>query len=120
MVSEKQAKTDLGRIKIHVKAIRSIAAIATMEVEGVLRIYAGTIGSLFEMLGKDRNAAAIKVELKENNEVGIAVSIVVEYGQDLPRTAGYVQESIRNAVERMTGLVPANIDVKVKSIEKKK
>ena len=120
MIGEKQAKTDLGRIKIHIKAIRSITAIATMEVDGVLRIYTGTIGKLFEVLGKDRNAVAINVDLKENNEVGIAVSIVVEYGQDLPKVANNVQESIRHAIERMTGLVPVNIDVKVKSVERRR
>jgi len=118
MISEKQTKTDLGKIKIHLKAIRSIAAIATMEVDGVLRIYAGTIGMLFEAIGKDRNAAAIKVDFKKNNEIGIAVSIVVEYGQDLPMIASHVQESIRHAIEKMTGLNPSSIDVKVKSIEK--
>ena len=119
MIGEKQAKTDLGKIKIHLKAIRSIAAIAAMEVDGVLRIYTGTIGRLLEALGKDINAAAIKVDLKENNEVGLAVSVVVEYGHDLPRVAGAVQENIRNAIEKTTGLIPVTIDVKVKSIEKK-
>jgi len=118
MIGEKQAKTDLGKIKIHIKAIRSIAAISTMEVDGVLRIYSGTIGKLFELFGKDRNAAAIKVDLKETNEVGIIVSIVVEYGQDLPKVANNVQESIRHAIEKMTGLNPVNIDVKVKSVER--
>lgn len=118
MIAEKYAKTDLGRIKIHIKAIRSIAAIATMEIDGVLRIYSGTIGKLFEFLGKDKNAAAIKVDLKEKNEVGIAVSIVVEYGQDLPKVANNVQENIRHSLERMTGLNPVTIDVKVKSVER--
>ena len=120
MIGAKQAKTDLGKIKIHVKAIRSIAAIAIMEVEGVLKIYTGTAGKLFEFLGRDRNAAAINVILRENNEVGISASIVVEYGYDLPRVASYVQENIKTAVEKMTGLIPVNIDVKVKSVEKKR
>lgn len=118
MIGEKQTKTDLGKIKIHIKAIRSMAAIAAMEVEGVLRIYTGTIGRLFEMIGKDRNTAAIKVDLKENNEIGLAVSVVVEYGQDIPKIANLVQESIRAAIEKMSGLNPVSIDVKIKSIEK--
>ena len=118
MIGEKQTKTDLGKIKIHIKAIRSMAAIATMEVDGVLRIYTGTIGKLFDMIGKDSNAAAIKVDLKENNEIGLAVSIVVEYGQDIPKIAGLVQENIRRAIEGMSGLNPNTIDVKIKSIEK--
>jgi len=117
-MGEKHTKTDLGKIKIHIKAIRSISAIATMEVEGVLRIYTGTIGMFLEILGKDKNAAAIKVDLKETNEVGIAVSIVVEYGQDLPRVANNVQENIRHSIEKMTGLNPVTIDVKVKSVER--
>ena len=119
MITEKQAKTDLGNIKIHTRAIRTIAAIAAMEVEGVSRIYTGPVGRLYEFLGRDRNYAAVKVDLKENNEIDIAVSIVVEYGRDIPRVANFVQENIRQAIEKMTGLMPLNIDVKVKGIEKR-
>lgn len=119
MMGEKQTKTDLGKIKIHYNAISSIAAIATMEVNGVLRLHTTTLfGKVLKFFGKDPRGGAVSVDLKENNEVDIGVSVVVEYGQDVPRVANNVQENIRQAIEKMTGLAPANIDVKVKGVEK--
>jgi uncharacterized alkaline shock family protein YloU len=118
MISEKQAKTDLGRIKIHVQAISSIASLAALEIEGVVRIYAGSLVRLLEFLGRENTHPAVKIELKENNEINIGIPIIVEYGQDVPRVAALVQENVRQAVEKMTGLLPVNIDVKVKGIEK--
>lgn len=119
-MTEKQTKTDLGRIKIHSHAISSIASIATREVEGVLRIYSGPVGRLCGFLGMESDCGAVKVDLKDSNEVDISVSIIVEYGRDIPVIANRVQESIRQAIEKMTGLALSNIDVKVKGIEKKK
>lgn len=118
MIAEKQTKTDLGKIKIHTRAISSIASIATTQIEGVLRIYSGPVGKLLELLGKDPNCNAVKVTLKENNEVDISVPIVVEYDEDVPRVANLVQENIRQAIEKMTGLAPVDINVKVKGVEK--
>ena len=120
MIAEKQAKTDLGKIKIHTDAINSMALIAAKEVEGVAGVTSGTMGRFCDFLGLGSNCSGVKVELKENNEVDIVVSIVVEYGKDVPRIAHQVQENIRQAIEKMTGLIPANIDVKVKGIEKTK
>jgi len=120
MIAEKQAKTDLGRIKIHTDAINSMALIAAKEVEGVVGVSSGAVGKLCKFLGVDSNCSGVKVDLKENNEVDIVVSIVVEYGKDVPRVAHQVQENIRQAIEKMTGLIPANIDVKVKGIERVK
>ena len=117
-MTEKQTKTDLGRIKIHSHAISSIASIATMEVEGVLRIYSGPVGKLCGFLGLESDCDAVRVDLKESNEVDISVSVIVEYGRDIPSVANHVQENIRQAIEKMTGLAPVNIDVKVKGIEK--
>ena len=118
MIMEKQAKTDLGKIKIHVQAISSIASIAALEIEGVIRIYSGPAVKLLEFLGRENIHPAVKIDLKETNEINIGIPIIVEYGQDVPRVANLVQENVRQAVEKMTGLIPVNIDVKVKGIEK--
>ena len=118
MITEKQTKTDLGKIKIHTQAISSMAFIAAMEVEGVLKVDQGYIGKLYYFLGIDQKHNAVKVYLRENNEIDIAISIIVKYGQNVPRVANFVQENIKQAIEKMTGLMAVNIDVKVKGIKK--
>ena len=118
MMPEKQTKTDLGKIKIHAHAISCIASIAAMEVDGVLRIDAGTAGKIWEFVGAKPGTNAVGVRLKENNELDIIIPIVVIYGHDIPRIANNVQENVRQAIEKMTGLIAVNIDVKVRAIEK--
>ncbi|MFH0764242.1 MAG: Asp23/Gls24 family envelope stress response protein [Candidatus Omnitrophota bacterium] len=55
------------------------------------------------------------MHMKES-EVKLTVSIIVEYGIDIPRVADEVQENVKRAVEKMTGLVLAEVDVVVEGV----
>ena len=46
----------------------------------------------------------------------MAVSIIVEYGVDIPRIADEVQENVKRAVEKMAGLVLSEVDVVVEGV----
>ena len=52
----------------------------------------------------------------KESEVKLTVSIIVEYGIDIPRAADEVQENVKRAVEKMTGLVLAEVDVVVEGV----
>ena len=61
------------------------------------------------------SSKGVRIEAKEG-EVKLTVSIVVEYGVDIPRVADEVQENTKRAVEKMAGLVPAEVDVIVEGV----
>lgn len=110
-----------GIIKIHKNVIAQVAAIAAREVEGVSRISSGLfLRTLRAFSGGKIKKEPIKIEFRENNEVIILISIVVNYGVNIPTVAQNVQENIKRAVEKMTGLYPTQINVKVKGVEVKK
>ena len=120
MTSQDEKRTDYGVIKIHKNVIAQVASQAAREVEGVSRISTSLFTEALRVLTKGRFVKyPIKIELKDNNEVSICVSIVVTYGVNIPNVAANVQENIKKAVEKMTGLYPADIHIKVKGVEVK-
>lgn len=103
----------LGSIRIADEVVEVIAGIATSEVEGVVGMTGGIVGDLAHMLGRNKNLSkGVKVEVGEH-EVAVDLYIVVEFGVSIPEVALKVQDSVKEAIESMTGLkvVEANVHV---------
>lgn len=107
--------TDLGVVRISNEAITTIASIAAMEVRGIYKMGGGIGKTLYEALFKKISAKGVKIQMKES-EARLVVSIVVEYGVDIPKISDEVQENVKRAVERMTGLVLSEVDVVVEGV----
>ncbi len=120
MAGQDEKRTDYGVVKIHKNVIAQVASLAAREVEGVSRISTSLINEALKILTKGRIVRyPVKIELKGNNEVIICISIVVNYGVNIPAVAANVQENVKKAVEKMTGLYPVDINIKVKGVETK-
>lgn len=107
------AESSLGSIRIADEVVEVIAGLAASEVEGVVGMSGGLVGDLANMLGRNKNLSkGVKVEVGEH-EVAVDLFIVVEYGVSIPEVALNVQESVKEAIESMTGLkvVEANVHV---------
>ena len=113
--THRDRSTDLGVVRINNEAITTIASIAAMEVRGVHRMGGGLKGTLGELFLNRRVASGVRIIAKEN-DMKLAVSIVVDYGIDIPRVADAVQDSVKHAVEKMTGLVMSEVDVIVEGV----
>ena len=105
----------MGRVKISLEAIASIASLAAQRVPGVSGIHKGVLSLFWEALGRKSEKAGVRVML-EDKEVWIQVLINVKNGADVPEVAVKVQEKIREAVESMTGLAVSEVDVSVRAI----
>ena len=93
-----------------------IAGIAVSEVPGVSGMAGGFAGGITEVLsGKKNLAKGIKVEVGEK-ETKIDVNIIVEYGIRIPDVAFEIQSRVKKAVEAMTGLVVAEVNVHVQGV----
>ena len=113
--AHRDRSTDLGVVRINNEAIATIASIAAMEVKGVHRIGGGIRRTLGEIFLKRSGTGGVKISMKDN-EVKLAVSIIVEYGVDIPRVADEVQDGVKHAVEKMTGLIMSEVDVIVEGV----
>lgn len=107
--------TDLGVVRINNDAITTIASIAAMEIKGVHKIGTRPAKAIYESIFKRPCSRGVKIEMKES-EVKLTISIIVEYGVDIPKIADEVQEIVKRSVEKMTGLVLSEVDVIVEGV----
>jgi len=113
--TDRDRATDLGVVRINNEAIATIASIAAMEVKGVYKMGGGITRTIYSSLFKKPSYKGVKIHTAEG-EVKLTVSVIVEYGVDIPRIADEVQENTKRAVERMTGLVLSEVDVVVEGV----
>lgn len=110
--------TDIGVVRINNEAIMTIAAAAAMEINGVHRLGGGIRTTLHEILFRGKSSKGVRIKTREG-ETRLSLSIVVEYGADIPRIADEVQDNVKRAVEKMAGLVLSSVDVIVEGVHAK-
>jgi uncharacterized alkaline shock family protein YloU len=108
--SEKQ-----GVIKISEEVVATIAGLAAAEVAGIAGMSGGIAGDLVEKLGRKSPSKGIKVDVGEN-EANIDLNVIVDYGVNIHEVAVQLQNSVRNAVENMTGLDVVNVNVHIQGL----
>jgi len=113
---QRDRTTDLGVVRINNDVIAAIAYIASMEVKGVSRMGGGIGKTLQDMLVHRPAAKGVKVQASES-DVRLTISVIVDYGVDIGRVADEVQENVKRAVEKMTGLMLSQVDVIVEGVD---
>lgn len=111
--------TDLGVVRINNDSIAAIASIAATEIRGVLRMGGGFKNTLYEILASKSNVKGVKIKMSDS-DVRLEVHIIVEYGVDIPLIADHVQENVKHAVEKMTGLVLSEVNVIIDGVSSRR
>lgn len=107
---------NLGNIKIADDVVRTIAAKASEDVDGVYKLSSGVADEVSKILGKKRSSSGIKVEVGEK-ECSIDVYIIIKYGYHISDVAIKVQEAILAAVSELTALKVVEVNVFVQDIK---
>ena len=95
------------------EVVSIIAGVAATEVEGIAGMVNVPNGGL---LGKSRNVTkGVKVEIG-TEEASVDLYVTVEYGKPIQKAAHDAQESVRKAIEEMTGLHVVRVDVHVQGV----
>ena len=109
----------IGNISISDNVIATIAGLAAMQCAGVVGMATqGAAEGLAELLKIDSLTKGIKVEIGKE-EAAIDMNVVVEYGCEMHKVAGCVQENVKKAVETMTGLRVVEVNVNVQGVNVK-
>lgn len=103
---------ELGNIHISEEVLAAISAAAALEVEGVSSLAANLGSDIAELLGKKNLAKGVRVQM-EDEKVTVDLSILMAYGHTIPEVGRAVQDGVKNAVESMTGLEIAAVNVNV-------
>lgn len=108
--------SDLGNIRISDEVVKTLAARAAVEVEGVYKLAGGVVDEVSKMLGKKRLTNGVKVEVGEK-ECSIELYIIVDYGYKIPEVAEEVQKSVLEAVSNLSGLKVVEVNVYVQNVK---
>ncbi len=104
-----------GSIRISEEVVKIIAGLAATEVPGVAGMSGGLAGGIVEKLGKKNLSRGVKAEVGEK-EAMIDIYVIIDYGAQIQEVALQIQNSVKNAVESMTGLKVLDVNVNVQGI----
>lgn len=115
MLSE--SRTEYGNIAIGEEVIATLAGAAAMECYGIVGMASRRLTDGFvELLGRDNWSRGVEVKV-DGNEVYITLHIIVSYGVRISEVAKNVMQKVKYAVERVTGLTVARVDVYVQGVQ---
>jgi len=117
MLSEegRASSSEIGSLRIADDVVSAIAGMVVVEVEGVAAMSGGIAGGIAEVLGRRNMSKGVKVEVGAE-EAKIDIFIVVSYGVRIPDVAWEIQESVKKAVENMTGLRVPQVNIHVQGV----
>lgn len=103
-------------LNISEDVIGIIAGLAASEVEGIAGMTLGFVDGINQILGSSKKySKGVKISL-EGKKVTIDLYVNVKYGVRIPDIAWAAQNAVKNAVENMTGLEVASVNINVQGI----
>ena len=111
----KDEQTNLGTIRIADDVVKVIAGLAATDVTGVSGMSGGVVGGIAEILGRKNLSKGVKVEVGEK-EAAVDLFVIVDYGSRIPEVSTNIQESVKKAIESMTGLIVVEVNVNIQGV----
>lgn len=103
-------------LNISEDVIGIIAGLAASEVDGIAGMTLGFVDGINQILGSSKKySKGVKIDL-EGKKVTIDLYVNVKYGVRIPDIAWAAQNAVKTAVETMTGLEVASVNINVQGI----
>ena len=111
-----KADENLGEVKIADEVVAIIAGLAAMEVDGVASMSGITTREIIGKLGMKNLSKGVKVDVLEGI-VTVSLKLTLKYGYSIVEVSGKVQEKVKAAIENMTGLTVADVNIRVAGVD---
>ena len=111
-----QLENNRGEIVIADEVIAVITGLAAMEVEGVASLAGNATRELISKIGIKTLSKGVKVDVLED-VVTVDAALNLKYGFNIKAVSEKVQEKVKVAIENMTGLKVADVNIRVAGIE---
>ena len=105
----------IGEVQIADEVVAIIAGLAATEVNGVASMAGNITNELVSKLGMKNLSRGVKIEVADG-KVGVELAINMEYGYSIPEVTGTVQDKVKSAIETMTGLEVAEVNIRVAGV----
>jgi uncharacterized alkaline shock family protein YloU len=120
-VARKQGplQTERGQTTIADAVVTKVASTAAREVRGVHDLGGGVsraLGSVTQRVGVgDERTQGVTVEVGER-EAAVDLTLVIEYGESIPRVSQTVRDNVIKRIEGITGLAVTEVNVTVNDL----
>ncbi len=104
-----------GYVKIADNVVAIIAGLAATEIKGVASMAGNITNELVAKLGMKNLSKGVKVDVQEG-VVTVALNLNIEYGYNIYETSKTVQEKVKSAIENMTGLDVADVNIRIAGV----
>ena len=104
-----------GEVTIADEVIAIIAGLAASEVKGVASMAGNATRELIEKLGQKSLSKGVRLKV-EDKEVTVDMNVNLKYGYNVPDTSTEIQDKVKTAIETMTGLDVATVNIKIVSV----
>jgi uncharacterized alkaline shock family protein YloU len=112
-------RSDLGQTTIGEGVVTRVAGLAAREVAGVHDLGGGAaraIGNVSQKVGLgDVRTQGVSVETGET-EAAVDLTLVIDYGESIPRIADAVRSQVIKRVESITGLMVTEVNITVNDL----
>lgn len=108
----------LGEVQVAEEVVTIIAGLAATEVEGVCSMAGNITKDLVSRLGMKNLSKGVRIEV-EDGHITVHVAINISYGYAIPEVSSKVQEKVKAAIENMTGLEVASVNVRIVDVDMK-
>lgn len=116
MADNKQYITQMqnnGSVMISEDVLATIIEHAIHEVEGVVGLSTKPGADIAELIGKKNWGKGMKITIADNNELRVDCNVIVVYGQSVVAVAQAIQDAVSGALESMTGVKVAGVNVNI-------
>ena len=109
---------NIGEVRVADEVVAIIAGLAATEVEGVESMAGNITNELVAKLGMKNLSKGVKVTV-EDKTVTVDLALNIRFGYEIPKVSKKVQEKVKNAIETMTGLTVAGVNVRIAEVDMK-
>ncbi len=105
----------IGEVVISDEVIATIAALAAVEVKGVVSMVGSMPNELVAKLGMKKLSKGVRVEMIED-AVRIDLALNISDSAVIPDVSEEVQNKVKSAVETMTGYPVCAVNIRIASV----
>ena len=106
----------IGEVRVADEVVAIIAGLAATEVEGVESMAGNITNELVSKLGMKVLSKGVTVEITDKTAV-VYISVILKYGYSIPEVSEKIQERVASAIETMTGLTVAEVNIKIAGVK---
>lgn len=106
----------IGEINIADEVVAIIAGLAATDVDGVASMGGNITNELVSKLGMKNLSRGVKVTVLEK-VVTVDLTLHLDFDKNLLEVSKKVQERVKSAIESMTGLKVADVNIRIASVD---